>query len=72
MMTRLTRSRKGKTPVDVVATEQNGLKRVRISMGDERYSNYRNTDMDERETRELITMLEWHLAKVEGRIDWDA
>lgn len=72
-MVRLKTTRKGKTPVDVTVTEQNELKRVRLSMGEREDGNrFRNTDLNEQEVRDLITLLEWNLAKVQGRVPWDA
>lgn len=70
-MTRLERSRKGKTTIDVTVTKQDGLGRVRLSMGEQGSYNHRNSDLDAREVRDLITLLEWHLAKVTGAIPWD-
>ncbi len=69
-MTRLPTSRKGKTPVDVTVTEQNGLKRVRLTMGEDAHSK-RNTDMDEREVEDLITILTFKLAMIRGEVPWD-
>lgn len=62
-MTRLPRSRKGKTPLDVTVTIQDGLKRVRITMGDDNF-NKKNSDLDEQETEDLITMLTFKLAEL--------
>lgn len=62
-MTRLPRTRRGKTPVDVTITEQDGLKRVRLTMGDDNYSK-KNSDMDEQETEDLITILQFKLAEL--------
>ena len=64
-MTRLPRSRGGKTAVevDVVITEQNNLKRVRLTMGANTHK-VRNTDMDEEETEALITLLQYKLLEM--------
>ncbi len=70
-MTRLPRSRRGKTPVDVTVTVQNGLKRVRLSMGDEGTGRFRNTDMDESEVEDLITVLAFKLKVIRGEVPWD-
>lgn len=70
-MARLPRTRKGKTAVDVVAVEQDGLKRVRLSMGEYGTSGHKNTDMPAEEVRDLITLLEYNLAKVQGKVPWD-
>lgn len=71
-MTRLPQTRKGKTPVDVTVTEQNGLKRVRLSMGaDYGYGGKKNTDMDEQEVEDLITILTFKLAMIRGQVPWD-
>lgn len=66
-MTRLPRSRGGKTQVDVdvVVTEQDGLKRVRLTMG-AGTTKVRNTDMDVQEVEDLIVMLEFKLQEIKG------
>ena len=69
-MTRLPTSRKGKTPVDVTVTNQNGLKRVRLTMGLDAL-NKKNTDMDEQEVEDLITILTFKLAMIRGQVPWD-
>lgn len=69
---RLPRSRKGKTAIDVTPTLQNGLKRARITIGDTDSANKRNSDMDEKEVADLITILEFTLAKLKGEVPWDA
>lgn len=69
-MARLPRERKGKTAIDIVAVEQDGLKRVRITMGDTASPNKRNTDMTAGEVRDLITLLEYNHAKLVGKIPW--
>lgn len=68
-MTRLPRSRGGKTPVDidVVVTEQDGLSRVRLTMG-AGTAKVRNTDMDEDEVRELLVLLEYKLLEMKGEV----
>lgn len=65
-MTRLPRTRGGKTPVDVdvVVVEQDGLKRVRLTMGAGSFKGSRNTDMDVEETEDLITLLEFKLQEI--------
>lgn len=69
-MSRLPQSRKGKTTVDVTVTEQNGLKRVRLTLGDQTISK-KNTDMDEREVEDLITLLQFKLMMLRGEVPWD-
>ena len=69
-MTRLQRTRRGKTPVDVTRTEQNGIRRIRLSMGDEIGQRFRNTDMDDEETENLIIMLAYNLKMLRGEIPW--
>lgn len=68
-MTRLPRSRGGKTnvDVDVVTVEQDGLKRVRLTMG-AGTMKVRNTDMDEQEVEDLIVMLEFKLQEIKGSL----
>lgn len=70
---RLPRSRKGKTTIDVTTTAQNGLKRVRLTMGPPNgwESDRYNTDMDEEETEALITLLRFTLAKLRGEVPDD-
>jgi len=70
-MTRLPQSRKGKTQVDVTVTQQNTLKRVRLSMGQDGSYSKKNTDMDEREVEDLITILQFKLAMIRGQVPWD-
>ena len=73
-MTRLPRSRKGKTAIDVIVTQQ-GQPRVRLSMS--RPSNpglpdrFVNTDMDEQEVNDLIVLLQFKLAVMRGEVAWD-
>lgn len=69
-MTRLPNSRKGKTPVDVTVTNQNNLKRVRLTMGHDNRSKM-NTDLDEQEAEDLITILTFKLAMIRGQVPWD-
>lgn len=66
-MTRLPRSRGGKTgvEVDVVTTRQNGLPRVRLTLGSP-YTNNKSTDMDEEETEALIVLLQYKLLELKG------
>lgn len=66
---RLPRERKGKTTVDVTNTLQAGIPRVRLSMGRTDDHRFRNTDMSPQEVRDLITLLEYHLAIAEKRIE---
>lgn len=66
-MVRLDRSRKGKTPVDVTIVEQDGNQRIRLTMGDDGFSK-KNTDMDEQETADLITLLQYHLEVLRGNL----
>lgn len=68
---RLPRSRKGKTTVDVTVTRQDGLPRVRLSMGERSKPGFKNTDMDESEVEALVTFLQFNLAKVRGQIPWN-
>lgn len=67
---RLNRSRRGKVTVDVTTTEQDGNRRIRLTMGEDRPGK-KNTDMDGVELAELITILQYHLAKLEGKVPWD-
>lgn len=66
-MVRLDRERKGKTPVDVTITEQNGNVRVRLTMGDD-YASKKNTDMTVQETRDLATLLTYHAEVADGNL----
>lgn len=70
-MTRLPQSRKGKTTVDVTVTEQNNLKRVRLTMGNPGDYRNKNTDMDAQEVEDLITILTFKLAMIRGQVPWD-
>lgn len=69
-MSRLPRSRKGKTSVDVTATKQNGLARVRLTMGEVSSYSHKNTDMDAQEVEDLIVLLSFKLAMIRGDIPW--
>lgn len=65
---RLERSRKGKTPIDIVITEQQpGLKRIRLTVGEDG-AGKKNSDLDFAETEALIIVLQYHLAKAKGEI----
>ena len=70
-MTRLRRSRRGKTHVDVTTLRQDGLPRVRLSMGTTGTPNNRNTDMDEAEVEDLIVLLQFKLMMLRGEIPWE-
>jgi hypothetical protein len=68
---RLNRSRRGKTPIDVVIVEQEkGLPRVRLTVGDDlsKPSNKKNSDLDLQEVEDLIVMLTYHKMKIAGDI----
>lgn len=67
-MTRLPRSRKGKTPIDVTTTEQNGLKRVRFTTGHDGARKV-NSDLDPQEVFDLVTILSYHLGVITGHIE---
>jgi hypothetical protein len=69
-MSRLPRSRKGKTTVDVTITRQDGLPRVRLTMGHVDHYSHKNTDMDDREVEDLIIMLTYKLKMMRGEIPW--
>lgn len=66
-MTRLPRERKGKTPIDVGMVQQDGLTRVRISMGEDGGSR-KNSDLSVQETEDLIAMLNYHMLVAKGEI----
>lgn len=66
-MTRLPRERKGKTPIDVGMVQQDGLTRVRISMGEDGGSR-KNSDLSIQETEDLIAMLNYHMLVAKGEI----
>lgn len=66
-MTRLPRSRRGKTPIDIVVVTQESGPRVRLTLGDD-YDTKRNSDLDFEETEALIVLLRYHLAKAKGEI----
>lgn len=67
-MTRLPRDRKGKTPIDVGVVEQDGLKRVRISMGEDLKPGRKNSDLSVKETEDLIAMLNYNMLVAKGEI----
>jgi len=67
-MTRLPRSRKGKTPIDVTTTGQNGLKRVRLTVGHDGGAKF-NSDLDPQEAMDLLTILTYHLSVITGQIE---
>lgn len=69
-MSRLPRSRKGKTAVDVTVTRQGGLPRVRLTMGEKSSPSHKNTDMDEQEVEDLIVLLTFKLRMIRGDIPW--
>lgn len=73
-MTRLPRSRKGKTAIDVIVTQQ-GQPRVRLSMSRPSKpgvpDRFVNTDMDEQEVNDLIVLLQFKLAVMRGEVAWD-
>lgn len=69
-MTRLPRERKGKTPIDVGMVQQDGLTRVRISMGEDGGSR-KNSDLSIQETEDLIAMLNYHMLVAKGEIKDD-
>jgi hypothetical protein len=66
---RLPRDRKGKTPIDVGIVEQDGLKRVRLSMGEDGAPGRKNSDLSPQETSDLIAMLNYNLKVINGEID---
>lgn len=66
---RLPRDRKGKTPIDVGVVEQDGLKRVRLSMGEDGTPGRKNSDLSDKETVDLIAMLNYNLKLIRGEID---
>lgn len=67
---RLPRSRRGKTPIDVNYIEQpsNPHPRVRLSIGEDNTPGRKNSDLDIKETEDLITLLQYHLAMVKGEV----
>lgn len=68
---RLPRSRRGKTPIDIGIVEQGGGPiRIRVSIGEDwaKPSSKKNSDLDFKETEDLITLLQWHLAKAKGEV----
>lgn len=68
-MARLPRDRKGKTPIDVGIVTQDGLTRVRVSMGEDGTPGRKNSDLSYKETEDLITMLSYNLALAKGEIE---
>lgn len=66
-MTRLPRSRNGKTPIDVVIVKQDNTKRVRITVGDDlaRPSAKKNSDLDMKEVDDLIVLLSYMKKQIE-------
>lgn len=70
---RLPRSRRGKTPIDIGVVTQESGPRVRVSIGEDfsSPSSKKNSDLDFKETEDLITMLQYHLAKAKGDIKDD-
>lgn len=68
---RLPQSRKGKTAVDVTTTNQEGKKRIRLTLGEPTDPRKRNTDMDAAELDALIVILQYHQQKLLGNVDWD-
>jgi hypothetical protein len=67
---RLERSRRGKTPIDVNVVIQDGLPRVRLTVG-AGSPNAKNSDLDFEETDALVTVLRYHLARAKGEIPND-
>lgn len=65
---RLPRDRKGKTPIDVGIVVQDGLTRVRLSMGEDGTPGRKNSDLSVEETENLITMLAYNLELAKGNI----
>lgn len=63
---RLRRSRRGKTPIDVVRVEQDpGVVRIRLTMGEVRSGSHKNSDLTPQEAEDLATML-LYFVKVHG------
>ncbi len=56
---RLPRNRRGKTPIDVTFVEQDGNKRVRLTMGDDNRSK-KNSDLTADEVVDLMALLNYH------------
>lgn len=69
-MVRLNRTRRGKTPIDVTMTEQDGNQRIRLTMGEDG-SSKKNSDLTEEETYDLIALLNYHLLILRGELDID-
>lgn len=70
-MTRLPRDRKGKTPIDVGIVKQDGLERVRLSMGEDGTPGRKNSDLSLEETQDLIAMLNYNMLVIKGEIERD-
>ncbi len=66
-MTRLPRSRRGKTPIDVTIVKQDGNTRIRVTVGDDmaRLSAKKNSDLDLKEVDDLIVLLSYMKKQVE-------
>lgn len=69
-MTRLPRTRRGKTPIDVTIVTQEAGPRVRVTIGDDlaRPSAKKNSDLDAKEVEDLIVMLEFNLRRLRGEV----
>lgn len=69
-MSRLPRSRRGKTPIDVTIVTQEAGPRVRVTIGEDfaRPSAKKNSDLDEKEVTDLIVLLQYNLAKLRGEV----
>lgn len=67
---RLPRSRRGKTPIDVVVVTQESGPRVRLTVGDDGASK-KNSDLDFKEAEDLITLLQYNLAVARGELKSD-
>lgn len=70
-MTRLSRSRNGKTSVDVTVVRQDDLTRVRLTMGDDSPGR-KNTDLDSVEVEALALLLVTAYKDAWGADDVDA
>lgn len=64
---RLPRDRRNKTKVDVNIVEQDGLTRVRLSLGEDGRGR-KNTDMSVSEAEDLIVLLQYHKGVADGSI----
>lgn len=65
---RLPRDRGNKMKVDVNFTEQNGLRRVRLTLGEDDYRGKKNTDLTPQEVDDLVTLLQYWKGVVTGDI----